>query len=146
MSRAPHRPRPDRGIREYAAERTAGLLRRAAFQANRTARLRTVESIHDLRVAIRRLSQGLRLFAPFFPADSARRLRRKLDGVMGLASAVRDLDVAADLLKRGRTAPPSALAARLCAERQVEEGKLLPALKRWGRRDFEKKWRRRLGV
>ena len=47
-------------MREYARLHTAILLRRLAYQLTRAAKSADPESIHDLRVSIRRLSGCLR--------------------------------------------------------------------------------------
>jgi hypothetical protein len=69
-------------MRDYARQQTAILLRRLAYQLNRAARNGDADSIHDLRIAIRRLSRCLRVFAPFFPADSWKKIRRRLAELM----------------------------------------------------------------
>src|ERR1039458_6517364 len=48
-------------MREYVSDQTGELLRHLAFQVTRTARTGDAEAIHDLRVAIRRLSRCLRV-------------------------------------------------------------------------------------
>ena len=63
-------------MRDYALAQTAILLRRLAFQANRAARTGDADAVHDLRVAIRRLSRCLRTFAQFYPDNSWKRMRR----------------------------------------------------------------------
>lgn len=54
-------------------------------------------SIHDLRVAIRRFKQVLRVFAAYF--DHTRKMRRSLRGVMELCGAARNCDVALEVLE-----------------------------------------------
>jgi CHAD domain-containing protein len=132
-------------IREYARGQASDLLRRVAFQANRTARVRDEEAVHDLRVSIRRLTQCLRVFKPFFPQAQAKSLRRKLGDVMDLASEVRNRDIALELLRAARVPAESEVARKLSQERKEAERTLVAALRRWSRRDSEKKWRARLG-
>lgn len=55
-------------MRKYATEHTSTLLRRLAYHMNRVGRSADSDSVHDLRVAIRRFTQSLRVFAPFFPS------------------------------------------------------------------------------
>ncbi len=62
----------------YAAEQASILLGRFVFRASRVAKLADADSVHNLRVAIRRLSQCLRAFGPFFPAGECRKVRRRL--------------------------------------------------------------------
>jgi CHAD domain-containing protein len=117
-----------------------------AFQASRSVRLRDAESVHDLRVAIRRLNQALRLFSQFFPRTKVRKLQRRMREVMDLAAAVRDCDVALDLVRRVGGAAPPPLVPELHRKRGEAERDLLVALAEWRRRGFEEKWRRRLGL
>ena len=133
-------------IRDYAAGQTAILLRRLAFQANRTAKLADVDAVHDLRVSIRRLSQCLRLFGQFFPRERTRKIQQKLEAVMDLASEVRNRDTALQLMAGAPPLLDSTLVEVLSHERGKAERSLVSALQRWSRRSFHKRWRSRLGL
>jgi CHAD domain-containing protein len=133
-------------IRDYAAEHTSMLLRRLAFQANRTARMADVDAIHDLRVSIRRLAQCLRVFSQFFPRERAKKIRQRLEAVMDLASEVRNRDIALQLMAGAPALPDSTLARVLSHERTEAEKSLVAALQRWNRRNLHKRWRSRLGL
>ncbi len=52
------------------------------------------EDIHDLRVASRRLREGLTLFAPCYPAERLSILRRKVRKVTALLGDLRNIDEA----------------------------------------------------
>ena len=52
-------------MQRYAREQASTLLRRLAFRMNRAAKVRDADSIHDLRVAIRRFEQCLQIFHQF---------------------------------------------------------------------------------
>jgi CHAD domain-containing protein len=78
------------------------------------------EAVHDLRVASRRLTAALALWAPLLPARSARRARRRVRRLRRGLRAARDLEVAsAGLATRlphtdpGVRVAVEALAARL---------------------------------
>jgi CHAD domain-containing protein len=131
-------------IRDYAAGQASTLLRRLAFQANRTARLSDAGAVHDLRVSVRRLGQCLRVFGQFFPRESGKKFQKRLSAVMDLASAVRDRDIALELLAAARIPSDSALVQVLSQERAGAERSLAATLERWSRRGFQKKWRSRL--
>ena len=131
-------------MRDYARLQTAILLRRLAYQLNRAARNSDTESIHDLRVAIRRLSRCLRVFAPFFPGDSWKKVRRQLAELMEAAGNVRDRDIAVLLLAEAGLPPRAAVATRLAAERRKASRELLLEIRRWKARSFSRKWRSRL--
>jgi CHAD domain-containing protein len=52
-----------------------------------------IEAVHDMRVATRRMRSALRLFKPFFEADTLRPFRRHLRQIALALGGVRDLDV-----------------------------------------------------
>jgi CHAD domain-containing protein len=131
-------------MRDYVRLETAILLRRLAYQLNRAARDGEAESIHDLRVAIRRLSRGLRVFAPFFPNGSWKKIRHQLAELMEAAGRVRDRDIALQLLAEAGIPPRAAIAARLAVERRKASHELLLEIRRWKGRNFSRKWRSRL--
>ena len=144
MGRKGQRHRVDVRIRDHAAGQTSTLLRRLAFQANRTARTGDADSVHDLRVSIRRLAQCLRIFGQFFPRESGKKFQKKLSAAMELASAVRDRDIAMDFLAAARIPSDSALVQVLSQERAGAERALVARLERWRRRGYHEKWRSRL--
>ena len=144
MGRKAQRHRADVLIRDHAAGETSTLLRRLAFQANRTARRSDAGSVHDLRVSIRRLAQCLRIFGQFFPRERGKKFQHRLRTVMDLASAVRDRDIAMEFLAAARIPSDSALVQVLSQERARAERSLVDTLERWSRRGFQKKWRSRL--
>jgi CHAD domain-containing protein len=129
---------------DYARHETAILLRRLAYQLNRAARNGDADSIHDLRVAIRRLSRCLRVFAAFFPDNSWKKIRRQLAELMEAAGRVRDRDIALQLLAEAGISAHAAVATRLAAERRKASRELLLEIRRWKGRSFSKKWRSRL--
>ncbi len=76
------------------------------------------DPVHDFRVAIRRLSQTLRLFAGLFPDKQARQMRRALKPALSAAATVRDLDVDSDLLVKLELPADHALLSKMHADRQ----------------------------
>ena len=144
MGRKGQGHRVDVLIRDHAAGQTSALLRRLAFQANRTARRSDAGAVHDLRVSIRRLAQCLRIFGQFFPRERGRKFQHKLSAVMDLASAVRDRDIAMAFLAAAGIPSDSDLVQALSQERTRAERSLVDTLQRWSRRGFQKKWRSRL--
>jgi CHAD domain-containing protein len=122
-------------MREYARGETAALLRRLARQARLTAESADVGSIHDLRVTIRRLSRCLRVFAQFHGDGEWKKLRRRLRGLMDVAGAVRDLDIAIGLLGEAGVPGGAAVLVRLRSERRKRGRALMAEVRRWrGRR------------
>ena len=132
-------------MRRYARERASTLLRRLAFHMNRAARLRHADSIHDLRVAIRRFEQCLQIFHQFFPGGH-KKIRRRLRKIMELSGEIRNRDIALDLLKQAGLPTRSALKIRLLRERRDVQNKLVASIDRWGNRDLSHKWGSRLGL
>lgn len=131
-------------MRDYVRQQTAILLRRFAFQVTRTAKSGDAESIHDLRVAIRRLSRCLRAFSQFYPGRSWKEIRSELGELMGAAGAVRDRDIAIELLAAAGVSRRATVVTRLQAERRQAALDLMRQIRKWKRRDFSQKWRGRL--
>ena len=131
-------------MREYVRIETAILLRRFAFQVNRAARAGDADSIHDLRVAIRRLSRCLRVFSQFYPDRSWKKIRQELAQLLRAAGAVRDRDIALELLAASGIPRRAAIVTRLQAERRKAGQELLLDIRRWRNRGFSRKWRTRL--
>jgi CHAD domain-containing protein len=131
-------------MRGYALLQTAALLRRFAYQVNRAERQNDADSIHDLRVSIRRLSRCLRVFSQFYPADARRKIRRKLAALMRLAAGIRDRDIALHLLAEAGISPRGVIGAQLWTERSAAAQELAHEIRRWKSRGFFGKWRARL--
>ena len=131
-------------MRDHVRLQTAILLRRLAYQAGHASNSGNADIVHDLRVATRRLSNCLRIFAQFFPGHSAKRIRRRLDSLMELAGAVRDLDIALELLSKAGMPAKAALAGRLREERRKAANRLAREIRLWKSRGFSRKWRSRL--
>lgn len=126
-------------MREYAVERIAGLLEGFLQQLERASSDRGEDAIHDLRVSIRRLSESLRLFGQFFPKSKVKKVRRKLKQLMDYAAAVRDRDIALELLaEAGMT--EGELSGRMRQERDAAEQDLHDEVRLWKRRGFTAEW------
>jgi CHAD domain-containing protein len=129
-------------MREYVRLQTAMLLRRLAFQVSRTARSgKDAGAVHDLRVAIRRLSRCLRVFSDFYPGGSWKKIRKELGELMQSAGRVRDRDIALALLAEAGAGPSGAIIARLETERKQAVRDLQLETRRWKRSSFSRKWR-----
>jgi CHAD domain-containing protein len=128
----------------YVREQTAGRLGRFAFELRRSARSGSADQIHDLRVSIRRFTQCLRVFGGFFPRKENRKIRRRLRRVMDLAAAVRNRDIAIELIRKAGLRAGSAFEQRLSLDRKLAARRLATALKGLSRREFSSRWRSRL--
>jgi CHAD domain-containing protein len=131
-------------MREYVRVQTRILLRSLASQVNRTARTGDADAIHDLRVAIRRLSRCLRVFAQFYPGRSWKQMRRRLADLMDACGSVRDRDIAIGLLEKAGVPAASTLVRRLDAERRAADEELRRELRRWKDRGLRRQWQTRL--
>jgi CHAD domain-containing protein len=131
-------------MRDFARHQTAILIRRLALALNRAAREADAEAIHDVRVALRRLSRCLRVFAPFYPAGSWKKIRRRLSALGTAAGAVRDCDIAIELAHRAGIARRSAIVSGLAMRRRKAGHDLTLEIRRWKSRDLVARWRNRL--
>jgi CHAD domain-containing protein len=104
------------------------------------------DAVHDMRVAIRRLLQCLRLFKDFYPPGKVKKIRRNLKGLMSLSAAVRDRDIAMSLLSQSGAASDADLLATLSEQRKKAAKKLEAAAKLWRERERSRKWRVQLSL
>jgi len=130
-------------IHDFAVEQTNRLLTTLAYQVHRAAKKPGAEEIHDLRVSVRRFSQGLELFADFFPKWEVKKIRRMLKRVMSVTSDIRDRDITLDFLKE---AGHAAHQSRVQKERLTYQRQFSEMLRRWTARDFSTKWRNGLSL
>ena len=133
-------------MRAYVHSQTALLWRGLALQIKRTARKCDAGAVHDLRVAIRRLSRCLRAFAQFDSGQGWKRMRRRLAHLMDACGAARDLDIAFELLGKAGLPPASPVVRFLKGERAQAERDLLAELLRWKGSAVSRKWKAQLGL
>lgn len=112
----------------------------------RVSRSADSDSVHDLRVAIRRFTQSLRVFAPFFPKSEPKRIKRRLDEIMDAAGEVRDRDVIIKLVKKAGQDSTASLLTRISGERKQAQQILMVLTRRSREHGDAKKWRTRLGL
>ncbi len=131
-------------IEEYARAQTEALLERLAWQVSHTAKRCDPESIHDLRVEVRHLTNCLRVFKQFFAKSERKEIRYQLQALRKLAGEVRNRDIALEVLASVLAAQDEDLTTQLAKERKQAEGELVKALHRWTRRNLFRKWRGKL--
>ena len=122
--------------------RVTRLLPLAAKEAERD-----VEYVHDLRVAVRKASAALRIFAPCLPPSSRKELARSLRRIRRAAGPARDLDVIGQRLSRlagtwGATPQLEAALDRIGRERRRAQKPLLKAHGRARRQGLKSLFRR----
>jgi CHAD domain-containing protein len=130
-------------MHDYVLEQMNRLLTTLAFQVHRAAQKPGPVEIHDLRVSIRRFSQGLQLFSDFFPKWEVKKIRRLLKRMMRLTSSIRDHDIALEFLTE---LEHTAHRPRLTRERRVFQRQFAQMVRRWSARDFSAKWRTGLSL
>lgn len=133
-------------MKKYVQTRIAALIQRFAAMARRAAQNPDQEAVHDLRVSIRRLSRGLRTFAEFFPGKSWKQIRHELSRIMDCAAAVRDRDIALELLSKAGVASRARVMTRLAADRAGAAKALQAALQDWQNRNLSRQWKGALGL
>jgi len=117
-------------------------LRRLAFQVSRAARSgKDAEAIHDLRVAVRRLSRCLRVFAEFYPGDAWKKMRKETQAADAVGGPGARPGYRPGFDRRGgrgaaqRVRSPAGGGTETgCADLQLET-------RRWERTGFSRKWR-----
>jgi len=122
-------------MREYALARIQFLMDAVLSNVDAAVRVPGADSIHALRVSIRRLQQGLRVFAQYLPSKGANKIHRELKHVMELAGEVRNHDIAIALVEKADYD-----ASRLRGKRLAANRKLIDALKRIARLNARSDW------
>ncbi|MGH9721436.1 MAG: CHAD domain-containing protein [Bryobacteraceae bacterium] len=124
----------------------AALLAKLAYQVALTSKRADPDTVHDLRVAIRRFSYCLRECSLFFAGKDVRKVRRRLRSLLELSAAVRDRDIALDLIKKSELKSTTQLTTALRKQREEAQENLKRRVRRWSERNFSKKWQTRLGL
>ena len=95
-----------RPLREEELAAWQRLVRVLGHELNKAAKHPDADAMHDIRVAIRRLRQCLDVFAPLWGSRTSKSISKRVRGLLKAAGEVRNLDIAIDLLKKARLAPP----------------------------------------
>jgi CHAD domain-containing protein len=127
--------------RKFAAEHTQKLLGQLAFEINRVTKSRDPESIHDLRVSLRRFSQALQLFRDFLPGKKMHKIGLRVKRVMRSADELRNFDTTLRLVSKAHRSGSAAVRSKLQARRKESERLLVSLLQRWTERKSSVKWR-----
>ncbi len=130
-------------MHDYAVEQMNRLLTRLAFEVHRAAKKPGPDEIHDLRVSVRRFSQGLELFSDFFPKGEVKKIHRMLKRMMRVTSSIRDRDITLEFLTESQH---DGHRPRLSRERSTYQRQFAEMVRRWSARDFSAKWRNGLSL
>lgn len=131
-------------LHAYASRQMVGLIARVSEEIAHLAHARDAEAIHDLRVAIRRMTQSLRAFAGVLPKKQSKLVRREAKTLMDLAAEVRSRDIALELFEAAGVTADTAPCVRLMLERQEAIDRLAAAAAEWRHSGFEQRWRQSL--
>jgi len=133
-------------MRKLLRSQTSARLKKLDREVRNVARKpENADSIHDLRVSIRRLKQELEVFAEWFEAEHVKTIRRHLRKVMDRCAAVRNCDVAIEVLQAAGCEGPK-LTARIEKERRTAAARLARKLEHWRRTGRVREWRGHLRV
>ena len=133
-------------LREHVRSHTATLLRRLAFEVRQTSVRGDEDSIHDLRVSIRRLRECLRTFERLYPSAARKKVRSELKKLMKSAERVRSADIAIELLQKAGINDAAPLLIEIREQRLVYSSALQEELKALAARPYTRTWREALGL
>ena len=103
------------------------------------------DAIHDLRVAIRRLNQTVRVFMAWLDARRVTKLRARLKILMERCGAVRNCDIAMAVLKAAEWQGDSVIQS-LEKERTHTCKRLRKTLQKWHHRQWAQRWHEKFAV
>ncbi|MGA2598614.1 MAG: CHAD domain-containing protein [Bryobacteraceae bacterium] len=122
-------------------ETASALLDHLANEMRKAAKKPDSDAVHDVRVAIRRTRECLKIFAPAFPSRAARSIDKKLSKVLEAAGELRNLDIAIELLKASGLPKSGELIRELGKDRLSRAADFSEALEEL---DIVQKWKSKL--
>ena len=128
-------------MREYGVSRLRDLLDAVVYAMHAASKLEDPESVHKMRVSIRRFQQALRVFNQYVKKKGATKVRKELRKVMRPAGELRNRDIALEFVAEN-------LAARnaIDEQRAVCRTTLHKSLATVCRSNVAAKWRQKLGI
>jgi len=130
-------------IHDFALEQMNHLLTRLTFEIHRAAKTPGPAEIHDVRVSIRRFSQGLLLFKDLFPSWEVKKIKKRLKRMMRLTSEIRNRDITLEYLTKEKQTRHR---ARLVKQRLALQKEFSEMVTRWNAREFSAHWRTGLSL
>ena len=116
---------------QLVTRQTRRLSRHLALQIKRVLKSCDPNAVHQVRVAIRRFSQGIVVCKPCFAAKDLHKCRRRLKKIMSAAGQVRNCDIADKFIDRWSLPRADRLRAKLEIRREDAARVLVTELKRW---------------
>ena len=118
-------------MRKLLRSQTAARLKKLEREVRNAGRKpEDADCIHDLRVSIRRLKQELEVFVEWFDPENVKTIRRHLRKLMDRCAAVRNCDVAVEVLQASGWQGPKVVAG-LKKERRQAARDLARKLEHW---------------
>ena len=133
-------------MKRYAQQQIAARIGKLAAQARLAVERPDADAVHDLRVAIRRLSSALKAFAECLPDKAAKQVRRELSGLMDKAAEVRNRDITMELLEKAGVLPRARVMTALARERRAAAEALQTDLREWRKRNAVRQWKGALEI
>lgn len=130
-------------IRDYAIRQVSQLLTSMSSEVHRSAKTSGADEIHDVRVSIRRFTQGMELFATFFPKGESKKIKKLLKRMMRLTSEIRNRDITLEFLVDEKIQDHR---KRVEKERKDYQLKYAKLVRGFTGRDFAAKWRKGLSL
>ena len=135
-----------RDMKQFVQVQTSERLKKLESELKNTFDLpEDPDAIHDLRVAIRRLNQTLRVFTDWFEARRVKKLRGRLKQLMERCGAVRNCDIAMEVLKAAEW-EDEAVSQGLDKERTHTQKRLRKTLQKWHHTHRAQRWGDKLKV
>src|SRR5271166_56453 len=119
------------------------LLDHLAKEMYQAAKNPDTDAVHDVRVAIRRTRECLKVFAPAFPSSAARSIDKKLSKILKAAGELRNLDIAVELLKESGLPKAAELIQEIEKDRRSQAADFSEALEKL---DIAEKWKSKLAA
>ncbi len=135
---------PRKSITRFSSEQGSGLLRSLNLETARVLKFAGIEAVHDLRVAVRRFRQVLKILKPWLPREESHLLKNELKELMRRAGAVRDRDIALDLLRVMEVPKNRRIVSEVHDARTNAAHSLGQSLRDFQLRDTGSAWRRAL--
>jgi CHAD domain-containing protein len=131
-------------LQKYAALEAGERIRRLAYEINRAAKRADEETIHDLRVSTRRLSQCLLAFGDLFPRRASKKAGRRMGKIMKRSAEVRNRDIAMGLLEESGIDEIEDVIDALTKERKQAVAALSADLKGLKEKEISRRWTTKL--
>lgn len=133
-------------LKDHVRSHTGVLLKGLAVQVRKAATQTDEESVHDLRVAIRRLRECLRMFKDIYPQAPRKKIRKELRRLMKSAELVRSADIALLLIQEAGLPATDTQLKDILQQREAHGSALRGDLASFASQPYTKAWREALKV